>query len=179
MTSENNIADKLSKIAKLRADGVLSEQDFKALKARLLSQVSETHTDARENRSAPIATAGSRRDQDHDVRRDQEASMGTKQHLALWVLGGCALLIFAFFVFGNLNSYDCRSKEVQQTLLSILREHFYEVIAKSNSYALRSLAAMPSLLSMSETTSKLGALRDNSAKTQNELANLAALKENA
>jgi hypothetical protein len=102
--------------------------------------------------------------------------MGTKQHLALWVLGGCALLIFAFFVFGNLNSYDCRSKEVQQTLLSILREHFYEVIAKSNSYALRSLAAMPSLLSMSETTSKLGALRDYSAKTQNELANLAALK---
>ncbi len=38
MTLENNITEELTKLAKLHADGALSDEEFKALKARLLSQ---------------------------------------------------------------------------------------------------------------------------------------------
>ena len=36
--AENNIVDELTKLAKLRADGALSDDEFATLKARLLSQ---------------------------------------------------------------------------------------------------------------------------------------------
>jgi hypothetical protein len=42
MTSENNITEELTKLAKLHADGALSDEEFKALKAKLISEVGRT-----------------------------------------------------------------------------------------------------------------------------------------
>ena len=43
-----DLAEQLAKLAKLHADGALSDEDFKTLKATLISQISDKPTDAGE-----------------------------------------------------------------------------------------------------------------------------------
>lgn len=53
MSSENNITEQLIKLAKLHADGALSDDEFKALKARLLSQEFKAQQTINPAQSAP------------------------------------------------------------------------------------------------------------------------------
>lgn len=57
------LTEQLAKLAKLHADGALSDEDFKALKAKLISRVSDKHTDARDRDFALVGRMASERDQ--------------------------------------------------------------------------------------------------------------------
>ena len=52
------------------------------------------------------------------------------------------LFVVALALSGCSSGYDCRTKAVQDRLITILRDNFYDVLGKSDAPGLRGLAAM-------------------------------------
>jgi hypothetical protein len=98
MPSDNNIADRLSKLAKLRADGALSEEDFKALKAKMISRVSEKHTDAGEGDFAPKGAAASERDLKRNIPKLVGSAFGM---MGTIIVIGIAGILSAYLIFSD------------------------------------------------------------------------------
>ena len=106
MSSENDIAEQLSKLAKLHADGALSDDEFKALKAKLLSNVSGNNEEARDQ---PFAAADSSLS-GHDQKSRKISNLVSNAIYVLLGLGGLYAFVVLVVIPSGLNEEFIKSR---------------------------------------------------------------------
>jgi hypothetical protein len=124
-----SITEQLSALAKLRSDGVLTDEDFKALKAKLIPDTANLNEKSNSQESLRIDPSIEMPEQ--DVFRQLVDGLGrsggrwTKSRILTISVGGLLLAIALFIMAGWWGSSDpdCGSSATQNLIVKIAKDH--------------------------------------------------------
>jgi len=125
MNDQLDISAKLTQLAKLHAEGALTDQEFQSAKASLLADSGQAAPTVTHGEPPPLSTA---------------TNSSSWKPLAGWVGGALAAVgLVVFFGISRSEEADCNSSAVHHVLFDLLRQNFPVVLQKSDNLYLAGL----------------------------------------